>query len=374
MINPVAYIAPIGVTLLLGGGVGTYYYLEDDMEKMNEGREPIVKVEQILPKDMFTTYNNIKEEVKPTVFSRPKQTPPPPTTKKTPPPPPPAKVVNVEVASPLLKDTPPPPPPAKVVKREVPRLKINQMRIEASWSEDSTISYLQPLNINDDFTVVKEVDVYATTDKYEGEDEDLASGRRDLTRVITKDIRIPVILKTAVDSAIGGRVKAQVERDIYGTQAKDVLIPAGSIAMGKYEALDQVGVERLQITWTNIRTTLGENIILTNGISEDASGRSGSVSEYDSKWAERYGQAFFTSTASNLVTVGLSTLVSSNSTGDMLSSAQSDVQNIIAQTLKEQIQVKPVIKINKGSRIHISLGANIVFQKVGKKTVVAKAE
>ena len=63
----------------------------------------------------------------------------------------------------------------------------------------------------------------------------------DMSRVVTVDKYMPAILQNEINSELGGKVVAQVEENVFGGHGRNILIPAGGKAIGRYKPLTKVG-------------------------------------------------------------------------------------------------------------------------------------
>jgi len=52
---------------------------------------------------------------------------------------------------------------------------------------------------------------------------------------------MPAILQNEINSELGGKVVAQVEENVFGGHGRNILIPAGGKAIGRYKPLTKVG-------------------------------------------------------------------------------------------------------------------------------------
>ncbi|WP_424686524.1 MAG: TrbI/VirB10 family protein [Halarcobacter ebronensis] len=204
-------------------------------------------------------------------------------------------------------------------------------------------------------------------DKDFGIEKDFASKKVKLNRVITADKMFSAILITAINSHLAGKVVAMIEYDIYGSHGKELLIPKGSTAIGSYLPIKKIGEERLAIGWTRIITPDGININLNKAYAADQMGRSGSIGDLDNRYLARYGLALSITTASNALSylamqgndsaTNLTNNTVNNETSlknEVVRDYKNDIGRISDQVLKQQMQVKPVIKIAAGTRVYIS--------------------
>lgn len=202
---------------------------------------------------------------------------------------------------------------------------------------------------------------------------DEATHEHKLLRTLRAGRLIPALLTTAISSDIEGPVTAIVEQDIYATMGKAVLIPRGSKVIGFYQNDNKIGQDRLSITWREIITPQGVNILLTNAITSDNMGMSGAYGNLNNKYFERYGVPYSISTLSNVLLLALA----SRSTGNVYSESiyqqsTKDVSTLVESIIEQQGQIKPTIEIKAGSRIFITPSAHIWFPKPQNNEVLAE--
>ncbi|GAA6831551.1 hypothetical protein HpBTM70_00060 [Helicobacter pylori] len=219
--------------------------------------------------------------------------------------------------------------------------------------------------------------------------KNVASSENKLLRTITADRMIPAILITPISSEIGGsKIVAQVESDIYATMGRAVLIPKGSRAIGYYNSNNKIGEYRLEIAWNRIITPQGVNIILSDAKGADVKGYNGMIGTLHNKYWERYGIPLSLSTLSNGLLIGLTSGLTEamknkkggfdqNYFGDYMMMQMTrqtgiSLNNIIAQIMREQIRIKPIITIREGSHIFISPNTDIWFPIPKNNEVLAK--
>lgn len=191
---------------------------------------------------------------------------------------------------------------------------------------------------------------------------DTATNEHKLLRTIRAGRLIPAILTTAISSDIEGLVTAQVEQDIYASMGRAVLIPRGSKVIGFYQNDNKIGQSRLNITWREIITPQGVNILLTNAIASDNLGMAGAKGEVNNKYFERYGIGYGISTLSNVLLLALSRETGGNVYAqEVYDRSSEDINTIVSDIMDQQAEIKPTIEIKQGSRIYITPTAHIWF-------------
>ena len=196
---------------------------------------------------------------------------------------------------------------------------------------------------------------------YPGVEKHITSYPVDLNRTLTADKYIPAILINALQSDLPGKVIAQIEHNVYSSHGRNVLIPAGSKAIGYYNPLQKVGDERVVIIWKRILTPEGININTVNAEMADAMGRSGLTGEVDNRNFQRFGMAFLVSTINALAQASIP--VTSASEQIALETYSRDISLVVGTVLEQQVDIKPRLRIPAGARILISPMVDIWFKK-----------
>lgn len=191
-----------------------------------------------------------------------------------------------------------------------------------------------------------------------------------LERTITADRFISATLINNIHSQMGGKIVAQIDMNIYGAHGRKVLIPAASKAIGRYFPTGKVGDSRIKAIWTRIITPKGINIVLGNAEMADAWGRAGISGDVDSRVWERYGVALLISSISAAGQMTVPVNQANTKAGvDALSREFSRTTQAI---LDQNIDLKPIIKIDAGTRIFITPLEDIWFKKPIKRTVLVQ--
>lgn len=169
-------------------------------------------------------------------------------------------------------------------------------------------------------------------------------------RVITEDQNINAVLEDTVHTELGGRVVAIVERNIYGKNCRNVLIPKGSSVVGYMEPVKDASVERVAVNWQRIITPKGQSIIF-DALVADPAGKPGLPGDVDRRLLDKYGTAFLIS--------GLSALLAYATPADNtnVAAAQADFAansaEITARDVAGATNIMPVITVPKRGRILI---------------------
>lgn len=203
--------------------------------------------------------------------------------------------------------------------------------------------------------------------KRQGIPQEEASFPRDMSRLITQDRTFRAVLINEIASDLSGQVVAQIEQPVYGAHGRNVLVPAGSRAIGYYEPLNRIGEERLAVFWTRIITPEGINITLENGQGVDQMGRSGLGGNLDRRYSERYGITLLFSILSTAMQLGIPSDTSSDRI--VINNWARETSNISSMILEDHLDIKPRLTIPAGTRILIQPTKDIYFREPVRKVV-----
>ena len=190
----------------------------------------------------------------------------------------------------------------------------------------------------------------------------------DRSRILTADMRIPAILEDSVNSQVGGRMIAIVERDILSPNGKYILIPAYSRIICSYESLSEVGQTRLPVQCKRLIRPDGVSVAFKESIAADQSGRTGLIGELDQRVWERYGAAFLISATASLAQAGsYANQARSKSTLSQLLTGASDefshnLSEATSKVIEQNINLAPILTIPPGSHIQIIPFSDIVLR------------
>jgi hypothetical protein len=186
----------------------------------------------------------------------------------------------------------------------------------------------------------------------------------DMSKVVPIDRTIPAVLETSVDTRKPGRIVAVVERNIFGSDGKTIVIPTGSRAVGIYTAVESAGDERVVIVWTRLTRPDGMAWSL-EGYGGDAQGKSGLIGAIDDRLVEKYAAPLLISAldaAATLAIGGDSTRVispfgsiieSDNARTRAMRQFSDDTRGIVQQVIRDKFKIQPIITIPAGTRITI---------------------
>ncbi|WP_375318576.1 TrbI/VirB10 family protein [Candidatus Tisiphia endosymbiont of Oplodontha viridula] len=123
--------------------------------------------------------------------------------------------------------------------------------------------------------------------------------RGDMAFVLARGKIMEAVLETAINSDLGGEIRAIISRDVFSEKEKIILIPKGSKIFGVYATGTDGAYGRISIIWNRIDLSSGYTINL-DGLAVDNLGRKGEQGRVDNKFKERLTNAVLSS-AFNIV-------------------------------------------------------------------------
>lgn len=194
----------------------------------------------------------------------------------------------------------------------------------------------------------------------------------DLERTITADRYIDCVLQDQINSQLEGRVVCQVEKNVYGYHGRKILIPAGSKAIGWHGELKKVGEQRFNVEWKRFLRPDGANIKITKGYTADRVGQTGLGGVVNNRNWEKYGGAVLTSTISALAQMSIPT--ENTIQNQVIQSYGTDIGQVTAAMLNENINIKPFSIVPSGTRLKIVPTTDIWLKDVGSSAMFVERE
>ncbi|HJD56866.1 TrbI/VirB10 family protein [Candidatus Tisiphia endosymbiont of Ptychoptera albimana] len=123
--------------------------------------------------------------------------------------------------------------------------------------------------------------------------------RGNMAFVLARGKIMEAVLETAINSDLGGEIRAIISRDVFSEKEKIILIPKGSKIFGVYATGTDGAYGRISIIWNRIDLSSGYTINL-DALAVDNLGRPGEQGRVDNKFKERLTNAVLSS-AFNIV-------------------------------------------------------------------------
>ena len=188
-------------------------------------------------------------------------------------------------------------------------------------------------------------------------------GNRSL--ILPKGTTFTCALETKVVSAASGLVSCLVQRNVFGSDGRILLVERGSKVDGEYRiASVKPGTVRIPVLWTRIRTPNGVTVDIDSPATGQL-GESGIDGYVDNRWGERIGAAMLLSLIDDSVQLALQHESSnSQSNSVVLPSTTSNTGKLAEKVLDSTINIPPLIYQNQGGIVGVYVARDVDFSSV----------
>ena len=214
-------------------------------------------------------------------------------------------------------------------------------------------------------------------DGWPGVEKNISSWRVDMSEMILEDKPIPAVLARSVYASESFSqnvpVTAIVERNIYAEDGRNIIIPAGSRAIGFVNGGgvnsggNSGGAVKIGISWKRIIRPDGAQFLLNSAQTADAQGRAGAICYLDEQLLKKYSTPLMMTALEGATAYaiassgGTTTHANGTTTSDDKSKAADDarqqmmekMQDIFDEILRDKANIKAVTYVPAGTRIII---------------------
>lgn len=195
----------------------------------------------------------------------------------------------------------------------------------------------------------------------------MASLMTDQNLILPKGAQADCTLSGRIVDEVPGFTSCVLAQDLYSDNGKVLLIEKGSKLEGEYGVTNQLGQERLFVTWSRCRTPQGVQIDLTSP-GADRLGTSGIPGHLDNRWGARIGAALLISfvkdvsvaiinrQTQNQGTNGSTVLLGQNT----MNGSSQLAEEVIKQTMKTRARLTS----NQGDRVSVYVARDLDFSPV----------
>ncbi|SAL00287.1 conjugation TrbI family protein [Caballeronia arationis] len=180
---------------------------------------------------------------------------------------------------------------------------------------------------------------------------------------------IEAVLEPRAISDLPGMVCATVQRDVYGAQGRNVLVPWGSRVCGMYNADVRKGQDRLFVVWNMLRRPDGVQVAIDSA-GADQLGTAGMGGIVNTHFAEIFGMsALLSIIGAGASNAGVSSSDQYNSAAYYRQSVQQAAAQTSQQVLAPYINIPPTITVPAGSRVRIYVNQDLDFTPLYKEEI-----
>lgn len=178
---------------------------------------------------------------------------------------------------------------------------------------------------------------------------------------------IPVTLLTAINSDMPGEVIAQVTRNIYDTQQRHLLIPAGSRFLGKVDPDVAMGQSRVNIGWYRLIFPNNNSISLPALQGMDREGTTGIRDRVNNHYGRTYLHALLLSAISAGMQLSQprrgGSVLSTPSTGEVAAGAiGQQMGQVSTETIRQQMNTSPTLEVRQGFQFYVYVSRDLVLE------------
>lgn len=181
---------------------------------------------------------------------------------------------------------------------------------------------------------------------------------------------IPAVMEQDINSDLPGDIKARISQNVYDTATgKYLLIPQGSLLVGKYSSEVGYGQEAAQAIWDRIIYPDGSSINLDGMVGLDSQGNSGFRDKVDRHYKRTFGMAILTSAfvaayeLTNRRSYGNNMYAQPSASDRAVGSMTGEMSNTAATITRKNINVQPTIKIRAGYRFSVRVNRDMLFSE-----------
>ena len=179
-----------------------------------------------------------------------------------------------------------------------------------------------------------------------------ASVPGNISDVIPQGTLIAGILETAIQSDLPGDLRAVVSEDVWSGDASRLLMPKGTVLIGRYESDLSTGQRRVLVAWNTARLPDGRSIQI-DASGTDALGRAGFGGHVDGHFAEKFEAAFLISAVSALGTLGSNARIAHEASETAFHDGSSTLSDALGSALDGYLSVPPTLHVDQGTPITV---------------------
>jgi len=181
--------------------------------------------------------------------------------------------------------------------------------------------------------------------------------------MLTKGHFLGCSLEQAINSTLAGMLSCRLNRDVYSTNRKVLLMERGSLITGEYQRGLTKGQARIFVLWTRVETPLGV-VVDIGSPGTDALGRSGIDGYVNRHFFERFGSAIFLSVIDDVGQFAVAKAQEGDTNQINFGGTTQASQDMAAEALKYSIDIPPTLEKNQGGDVSIYVARDLDFSDV----------
>jgi type IV secretory pathway VirB10-like protein len=176
---------------------------------------------------------------------------------------------------------------------------------------------------------------------------------------------IPVTLITAINSDLPGEVVAQVTRNVYDTQQRYLLIPAGSRVLGRVDNQVGLGQARVNIAWHRLILPNNNSLSLPGFGGVDVGGAAGIRDRVNN----HYGRTYLNAMLLSAITAGAqlsqpqpANVYAAPSAGQIAAGALGQqMGDVSSEMIRRNMEVGPTLQVRPGFKFSIYVSQDLIL-------------
>lgn len=183
--------------------------------------------------------------------------------------------------------------------------------------------------------------------------------------LLAKGTVIQCSLRTRIETQVAGMVACVTTRDVYSDNAKVLLLERGSVIEGEYQNAANMGMTRIFVLWTRIRTPKGV-VVNLDSPATDALGGAGLGGHTSHHFWRRFGNAVLFSLIQDGIATGWQRIRDrqQNAQNIVNSNTEKSSDQILQEILKSTSNIPPTIYKNHGDTAAVYVARDIDFSSV----------
>lgn len=190
-----------------------------------------------------------------------------------------------------------------------------------------------------------------------------ASEFSNISSIIPQGTLIPGVLEPAISSDVRGQVRAITSHDVWAMDQSHILIPRGSRLIGEYNSDIRQGQARLYVIWTRLIRSDGVSVSIGSGGTDDL-GRAGLSGDLDTHFWDRFGSAIILTIVDGAIEAVAEAASDSTDNTIQLGDGGSGIDRAIEETIRQNVNIRPTIRVDQGERINVFLARDLDFSSV----------
>ena len=189
-----------------------------------------------------------------------------------------------------------------------------------------------------------------------------AKHRNDLTYLLKKGTNIGCTLDTKIVTTHPGITRCLVNKDVYSSNGKVLLIERGSEIIGEQTTSMLQGQAKVFVLWNTITTPHGVTLDIASP-SADALGASGQDAQVDRHFWQRFGGAIMLSLIDDGLVI-LGDRINRNHTSVTYDNTSDTIESMAAEALRNTINIPPTGYVNQGELLNVMVARDVDFSSV----------